>query len=229
MKIKHLPQEERPMEKCFSSGIESLTNSELIALLINSGTREKSAIALAQEVLARDESGISYLRESTAEELMSIKGIGKSKAARLLAAAELGSRIAARPARQGIKIESDEDVARLFMETMRHQKREFFKALLLDSKGGVISIETVSIGELTSTLVHPREVFNQAVKKSAAAVVFVHNHPSGDPSPSREDIETTDRLTACGNILGIRVLDHLVIGDGRYISIRSMGKVKKEE
>ena len=95
----------------------------------------------------------------------------------------------------------------------------------MDSKGGVICAETVSVGELTSTLVHPREVFSQAVRKSAAAVVFVHNHPSGDPSPSREDLQTTDRLVACGELLGIKVIDHLIIGDGKYISIRSLGKI----
>lgn len=225
MKIKYLPKDERPVEKSLSMGIESLSNGELLALLINTGTREKSAMALAQEVLARDESGISYLRESSPEELMSITGIGKAKAARIMAAVELGKRIASRPARKADKIESDEDVAKLFMEELRYKKKEVFMALLLDSKGGIISSETVSIGELTSTLVHPREVFNQAVRKSAAAIVFVHNHPSGDPSPSKEDLATTDRLVACGNILGIKVIDHLVIGDGRYISIRSMGKI----
>lgn len=225
MKIKYLPKEERPVEKSLSMGIESLSNGELLALLINSGTRDKSAVALAEEVLAKDESGISYLREVSLEELMSIKGIGCAKAARIMAAVELGRRIASRPAKKGARIESDEDVARFFMEELRGKKKEIFKALLLDSKGKVISSETVSVGELTSTLVHPREVFSQAVKKSAAAVVFVHNHPSGDPSPSKEDIVTTERLVACGKLLGIKVIDHIVIGDGRYISIKSMGKI----
>ena len=225
MKIKHLPKDERPMEKSLSKGIESLSNGELLALLINSGTRERSAMALAEEVLAIDESGISHLRESSMEELMSISGIGSAKASRIMAAVELGKRIAAKPAKKGDKVESDEDIAGLFMEELRYKKKEIFIALLLDSKGRVISAETVSVGELTSTLVHPREVFSQAVKRSAAAVVFVHNHPSGDPSPSRDDLETTERLVACGNILGIRVIDHLIIGDGRYISIRAMGKI----
>lgn len=225
MKIKYLPEEERPVEKSLSMGIESLTNGELLALLINSGTREKSAMALAEEVLAKNKSGISYLRETSPEELMTIRGIGSSKAARIMAAVELGKRIASKPAKKGVRIESDEDVAELFMEELRCKKKEIFKALLLDSKGRVISAETVSVGELTSTLVHPREVFSQAVKKSAAAVVFVHNHPSGDPSPSREDFATTERLVACGNLLGIKVLDHIVVGDGKYISIKAMGKI----
>ena len=225
MKIKNLPAEERPLEKSWSQGVASLSNGELLALLINSGTRDKSALALAEEVLARDESGLAYLGASTMQELMTVPGIGRAKAARIMAAVELGKRLARRPARNNGRIESDEDVARLFMEELRDQKKEIFKALLLDSKGGVICAETVSVGELTSTLVHPREVFSQAVRKSAAAVVFVHNHPSGDPSPSREDLQTTDRLVACGELLGIKVIDHLIIGDGKYISIRSLGKI----
>lgn len=225
MKIKSLPELERPLEKCLSLGAESLSNSELIALLINSGTSKRSAVDLAEEVLARSRDGISYLRESSLEELMSIKGIGCSKAARIIAAVELGKRIASRQIKKGMKIEDDEDVAELFMEDMRQLKKEIFKALLLDSKGGVISVETVSIGELSSTIVHPREVFCQAVKKSAAAIVFVHNHPSGDPMPSGEDIATTERLSECGRLLGIKVVDHLIIGDGRYMSLRAMGKI----
>ena len=225
MKIKNLPAEERPLEKSWAQGVASLSNGELLALLINSGTRDKSALALAEEVLARDESGLAYLGASTMQELMTVPGIGRAKAARIMAAVELGKRLARRTARNNGRIESDEDVARLFMEELRDQKKEIFKALLLDSKGGVICAETVSVGELTSTLVHPREVFSQAVRKSAAAVVFVHNHPSGDPSPSREDLQTTDRLVACGELLGIKVIDHLIIGDGKYISIRSLGKI----
>ena len=196
-----------------------------LALLINSGTREKSAVALAEEILAQDRSGIGYLRESSVQELMNIKGIGSSKAARIMAAVELGKRIASTPVHKGMKIQDDEDVAKLFMEEMRGLKKEVFKAVLLDSKGGVISVETVSVGELSSTIVHPREVFSQAVRKSAAAIVFVHNHPSGEPMPSGEDIATTNRLIECGELLGIRVVDHLVIGDGQYMSLRAMGKI----
>lgn len=223
MKIKLLPEEERPVEKCLSMGVESLSNSELLALLINTGTKSKSAMMLASEVLAKDERGISYLKESSAQELMTIEGIGRAKATRIMAACELGKRIASRSVKQGYRVVNDEDIAELFMEDMRYLNKEVFKALLLDSKGGIISVETISVGELNSTLVHPREAFACAVKKSAAAVVFVHNHPSGDPTPSQDDYETTERLMACGNLLGIRVLDHLVIGDGRYISIRALG------
>ncbi len=225
MKIKFLPEEERPIEKCLSRGIGSLSNRELLALLINSGTRDKSAMDLAEDILARDKEGIFYLRETSLEELMSINGIGRSKATRIMAAIELGKRISMKPVQFGKNIRDDEDVAALFMEDMRYQKKEMFKALLLNSKGGVISVETVSVGELNSTIVHPREVFSAAIKKSAAAIIFIHNHPSGDPEPSAEDYLTTARLVECGKLLGIKVADHLVIGDGKYISMKAIGKI----
>lgn len=226
MKIKALPAEERPMEKGLFHGMESLSNTELLALLINSGTREKSAIALAEDVIAFS-GGISRLREMTLEELMGIRGIGKGKAARILAALELGKRVSARPAARPVNVSCSKEIADIFMEELRYEKKENFRIMLLNSKGDVISVETVSIGELTSTLVHPREVFCHAVKKSAAAVVLVHNHPSGDPTPSREDFETTRRLMECGKLMGIRVLDHLVIGDGNYVSIREAGGMEE--
>ena len=225
MKIKSLPKQERPVEKCLSQGVESLSNSELLALIINSGTRDKSAFDLAEEVLAKDVRGICFLRDDSPEELMSVSGIGRTKAARLAAAAELGKRISLKPLEPDMHIKDDQDVAALLMEDMRHQKREIFKAVLLNSKGGVISVETVSVGQLNSTMVHPREVFSAAVRRSAAAVVFAHNHPSGDPTPSREDYVTTERLVECGRLLGITVADHLIIGDGRYMSLRAMGKI----
>jgi len=225
MKIKFLPEDERPIEKCLSHGISSLSNRELIALLINSGTKEKSAMDLAEEVLSLDKSGIGYLREISIEELVSLSGIGVSKATRILAAAELGKRISLKPVYGGMSVDNDKDVADLFMEDLRYQKKEIFKAILLNSKGRVISIETISVGELNSTVVHPREVFSIAIKKSAASIIFVHNHPSGDSSPSTEDFLTTARLVECGNLLGINVADHLVIGDGQYTSMRAIGKI----
>lgn len=225
MKIKSLPAEERPMEKGLFQGMDRLSNAELLALLINSGTADKSAIALAEEVLGRGK-GILGLRDMTAQELMEIRGIGKGKAARILASLELGKRVSSILPRDMVSIDSPESIAVLFMEELRHLKQETFRILLLNAKGEVISTEIISTGELTSTLVHPREVFRPAVKKSAAAVVLVHNHPSGDPQPSREDIETTSRLQECGKMMGIRVIDHIVIGDGIYVSMMSEGLMK---
>ena len=220
MKIKSMPELERPVEKCLANGIESLSNDELLALLINTGTKEKSAKDLAAEVLAKDRAGLMYLRESSVDELMTVNGIGAAKAARIMAAVELGKRLSARPVQKGMTIENDEDIAELFMEEMRRLKKETFKALLLSSKGGVISVETISVGELNSTLVHPREVFSAAVKKSAAAIVFIHNHPSGDPTPSRSDRELTENVAKVGTQMDIPLLDHIIIGDNRYTSFR---------
>lgn len=223
MKIKALPRSERPVEKTITKGASALSNSELLAILLGSGTREKSAIGLAEDIISKDKSGISHLTESSVQELMSINGVGQSKAARVVAAVELGKRISTAPRVKRMGVESSDDIARLFIEDMRYEKREIFKALLLNPRGEIISIETVSVGELTSTLVHPREVFSQAVKRSAAGIVFVHNHPSGNPEPSEEDIKTTERLVACGKLLGIVVIDHIIIGDGQYCSMQSLG------
>ena len=223
MKIKALPRSERPVEKTITKGASALSNSELLAILLGSGTREKSAIGLAEDIISKDKSGISHLAESSVQELMSINGVGQSKAARVVAAVELGKRISTAPRVKRMGVESSDDIARLFIEDMRYEKREIFKALLLNPRCEIISIETVSVGELTSTLVHPREVFSQAVKRSAAGIVFVHNHPSGNPEPSEEDIKTTERLVACGKLLGIVVIDHIIIGDGQYCSMQSLG------
>ncbi len=222
MKIKMLPQEERPAEKAMLKGIESLSNAELLALLLGSGTRSKSAIGLAEDILAEDDGGISYLTECSMQELMKLNGVGMIKAARIFAGIELGKRIASKPKTARAVIRSSEDVAGIFMEELRYEKREHFKALLLNSKGELLSVETISVGELTAAPVHPREVFNKAVRKSAAAIIFVHNHPSGDPTPSKEDVETTQRLVSCGKLLGIQVVDHVVIGAGSFCSINGI-------
>ena len=226
MQIRLLPENERPIEKAWSLGIDKLSNGELLALMIHTGTKEKSAIRLAEDVLAVFPEGISGLGSCCLEELYRLNGIGRIKACRILAAVELGKRIASAPVPERNSIESCDDVARMFMEELRYAKKEYFRCVLLNAKGCVISTEEISVGELSSTVVHPREVFHMAVRKSAAAVVFVHNHPSGDPSPSDEDIETTKRLMECGALLGIGILDHIIIGDGAYSSMRAMGHMK---
>lgn len=225
MKIKNLPVAERPVEKTLSKGIHHLSNSELVAVLIGTGTRDKSAIGLAEEIISKDERGIMYLAETTADDLLKISGVGKSKAVRVLAAVELGKRIAVSPKSKYLEIKNPEDIASLFIEEMRYEKREFFKALLLSAKAEIISIETISIGDLTHTTVNPRDAFVPAVKKSASAVIFVHNHPSGDPTPSREDIDATNRLVEAGEVLGIKVLDHVIVGDGKFVSINEYLKI----
>lgn len=225
MRIKSLPESERPVEKACGSGIGKLSNSELLALVLHTGNRNKSAIGLAEDVLSLFPRGIGGLGSCSLEELLTVDGIGKTKACSMLAAVELGKRISACPCGHQIEINCCDDIARLFMEELRYMKKEHFKCVLVNAKGGIISVEEISVGELTSTVVHPREAFQSAVRKSAAAVIFVHNHPSGDSSPSDEDVETTKRLAECGKILGIGVLDHIIIGDGTYSSLREMGLI----
>lgn len=222
MQIKSLPKNERPVEKALKYGIEALSNAELLALILHTGTRSKSAIGLAEDVLAQYSDGISGIATAEPEELTKINGIGEIKACSILAAVELGKRIAITPADNEICLESSESVAKLFMEKLRYEKKEHFKSILVNTKGGIITIDDVSVGELSSTVVHPREVFTMAVRKSASAIIFVHNHPSGDPTPSKEDIITTKRLIDSGKLLGIRVLDHIIIGNGRYSSLKDM-------
>ena len=223
MKLKGLPQEERPREKLLFQGKESLSSAELLSILLHTGTKEKTAIQLAQEILSLDESGLLFLQNCTPEELQQIKGMGEAKVCQLLAAVELGKRVETHPRKIKKEITNPDDIVQLFMGRMRYYKKEHFMVLLINAKGKILEECEVSIGDLCSTLIHPREVFSQAVKRSAAAVVLIHNHPSGDPSPSREDLETTRRLTEAAQILGINVLDHIIIGDGTYKSLKSEG------
>ena len=223
MRIQGMPKEERPREKMIFAGKEALSNSELLAILLRAGTKNKSALQIAAEILSQNESGILYLESCSPEELSEIKGVGMAKACQILAAVELGKRIASHPTKVRKEIENPDDIVQLFMGKMRYYKKEHFKVLLINAKGEILEEHEVSIGDLCSTPVHPREVFCQAIKRSAAAVLFVHNHPSGDPTPSRQDVETTKRLVEAAKILGIRVLDHIIIGDGAYISLRKKG------
>jgi DNA repair protein RadC len=220
MIIRELPETERPREKLLRFGQEHLTNPELIALLLGTGSKGESAIGLAENLLSMDGDGLLHLASCSVEELSGLKGMGPAKACKLLAAIELGSRMATTQRPQKTKIESTLDVVDIFMEKMRYHKKEHFNVLLLNAKGGVLAVETVAVGDLSSSIVHPREAFIAAVRRSAAAVIFLHNHPSGNPKPSPQDIEVTHRLCETGKILGIHVLDHIIIGDGIYISMK---------
>ncbi len=221
MIIRELPIDERPREKMILYGTSALSNAELLAILIRTGTNKKTAIALANEVLSYRKNGISFLAECVPEELTELQGIGKAKACQIVAAIELGKRIATKPKETKINVNNPEAIADLFMEKMRYYKKEFFNVVILNTKGEVLSVENVAIGDLNCTIIHPREIFCKAVKKSASAVIFVHNHPSGNPTPSKEDIDITERLVKAGDILGIKVLDHIIIGDGTFLSFRN--------
>lgn len=223
MNIRSLPKYEKPREKLLREGKEKLSTTEVLAIIIGSGREGKSALDLAAEILSLDSDGIRFLAGCKPEELCRIKGIGTAKSCEILAAVELGKRISSSSPVKTVSIESSSDIADIFMERMRYYKKEHFINLMMDVKGRIIEETEVSIGDLCSSTTHPREVFVDAVRRSAGSVVFVHNHPSGDPTPSQADITTTKRLIEAGDILGIPVLDHIIIGDGRYVSMRAGG------
>lgn len=218
--IKELPETERPREKLYSQGPESLSNEELLAIIIRTGSRTESSVELSKKVLSLDARGLVYLRDTTLEELMEIKGIGECKAAQILAAIEIGKRINHYTAVEKVKINQPSTLASIFMDEMRYLQKEHFRVILLDTKNQIIGKEEISIGTLNASIVHPRDVFKIAIKRNANSIILVHNHPSGDPTPSKEDINITNRLTDVGELVGIKVLDHIIIGDSCYISFK---------
>jgi DNA repair protein RadC len=218
--IKELPELERPREKMMLLGADKLSNAELLAVLLGTGTRAQSATALADRILSLTSDGIGHLSECTLEDLARVSGVGAAKACRIAAAVELGKRLATHPKSKRIRIGSPQDVAELFIEGMRHLKQECFRVLLLNVKNEIMAIEEVSVGNINSSIADPREVFRPAIKRGAASLVLAHNHPSGNPEPSDADVDATKRLIAAGEFLGIKVIDHIVIGDGSFISMR---------
>ncbi len=224
MKLKELPKEDRPREKMMYKGVSTLSNAELLALFVENGTREKTAIDLSEEVLALSDKGIMYLANCSVEEICKVRGIGPAKACKIKAAVELGKRINEAP-RKRRYITSAHDVQEMFMERMRHYEKEHFNVLLLNTKGEIIGEQSISVGDINSSIVNPRETFIEAVRRNAVAIILIHNHPSGNPEPSGEDLNVTKRLVEVGNLIGIKVLDHLIIGDGTYVSLKDRGAI----
>lgn len=222
--IKDLPLDSRPRERLTTQGASALSNAELLAIILRTGTREYTALDLATQVLAHS-GGLRYLAEASFEELTQHKGVGPAKVAQIKAAIELGKRLVSTSPEVRPVIRCPGDVAHLIMEEMRYLDREHFRALCLNTKNQVLSIELISIGSLNSSLVHPRELFKTAIKKSAASLILVHNHPSGDPTPSQDDINVTRRLIEVGKLIGIEVLDHVVIGEGSFISLKEKAMI----
>ncbi len=222
MRIKDIPAIERPQEKMLYSGAESLSTSELIALIIRTGNHDKSAVQLAEDVLSYSHSEMGHLRNADVQELREISGIGVSKACSIAASIELAKRMSTEPSPETRPIlRHPQDAADLLMEEMRGLKQERLVGLLVNAKCEVESKVVISIGALTNTYIHPRDVFRPVIRKGAAGIILAHNHPSGDPTPSQDDIESTKRLMAVADLMGIRFLDHIIIGNGRYVSIRS--------
>ena len=221
-RVSEWPEYERPRERLAASGPRSLADSELLAILLRTGNRNESALALAKRLLTTF-GGIPGLSRQLIADLSKVKGVGLAKGAQVLAALELGRRLAERSLIPEEAIRSGESVYRILGPRLREERRESFWVLLLDQKHRLRKSERISEGTLSMTPVHPREAFSPAIRESAAAVIFVHNHPSGDPEPSTDDWNLTTRLVECGRLLGIRVLDHVVVGDHAWVSLRDRG------
>lgn len=215
--IKDWPEDERPRERLIKYGAESLSDAQLLAIILRTGNKDRSAVDLGRALISKFENFRS-MDSLSISELCKEKGIGAAKASQIKAAFEIGKRMLSGGGGSKKGFTCSEDVVNHYIPLMKNLKKEIFKTVLLDSKNKIIRDVTISEGSLTTSIVHPREVFNPAIKNSAAAVILVHNHPSGDPSPSREDIEITQRLVKSSEIVGIKVLDHIIIGDGMHFS-----------
>ncbi len=220
--IRDLPPDERPRERMERYGAEALTIPELLAIILRVGNTRVSALQLAQQLVSRF-TGLRPLAGATIEELSTVNGIGLAKACQLKAAFELGKRLATSFDAPRPVITSPRDAEHLVMEEMRYLREEHFRILFLDTRNQVLGLQEISVGSLNASIVHPREVFRAAISRTAAALILAHNHPSGDPTPSKEDLALTARLVQAGELVGIPVFDHLVIGDGRAVSLKEKG------
>ncbi len=222
--IKDWPEEDRPREKLLDRGAEALTDAELLAIILRTGNASTGESALDHARFLLTQFGdLKGIDGATIAELRAVKGIGPAKTAQLKAGLEIGRRMGQVKWEVGQTLGSSQEVYRHFRERLEKEKREIFYVVLLTNKNRKIREVKVSEGSLTASLVHPREVYNPVIRESAAAVIFVHNHPSGDPAPSPEDLEITRRLKEVGEVMGVRVLDHVVIGHDRYYSFSDRG------
>lgn len=223
MKIKELPLSERPYEKLEKYGAENLSNSELLAIIIKTGTKEKSSVMIAQEILALNNNtsndNLRFLQELSIEEFERIKGIGKVKAIQLKAVCELTKRIARPINFQSKTIKTPQDVADILVPELRYEKREIAKVIILNNKNVILKIKDISLGGANFAYIEPKDVLTEAIKMQAPKIILVHNHPSGDPSPSKGDYSVTDKIYEAAELMGIKLLDHIVIGDNKYTSI----------
>ncbi len=224
LSIKGLPPEERPRERLYHVGAQDLSLQELLAVLFGRGSKDAGALVLAFRLLETFGDLVSLGRASL-DDLRKISGVGFARASQLVAAFELGKRFArlSRAQTLGAAIRGPEDVAGIFMDEMKHYDKEHFKAALLNTKNQVLKVVTISIGSLNASIVHPREILKPAISASAASIILVHNHATGDPSPSREDVEFTKRFAKCGELIGIQLLDHVIVGSGGYRSLKEAG------
>lgn len=222
--IKHWPENERPREKLIKSGAETLSDAELLALVIRTGdpATKQSAVDLGRRLL-QESGSLRELATATITEICRAKGTGPAKAAAVKAALEMAKRLNSDRLASGERFTSPEQIYNHYHYFFRDRRKEYFLILLLDGKNRILREVQISEGSLNQSIVHPREVFSPAVRDSAAAIILVHNHPSGDPTPSREDAEITRRLKEAGELMGVRVLDHIIIGDGSFMSFVAKG------
>lgn len=227
VKMKELPNSEKPYEKLEMYGEHSLSSAELIAIIIKTGTKEESSVTLAQKILSLGkekkckEDNLKFLQELSIEELTQIHGIGRVKAIQLKAVCELAKRIAKPMETIKVKIKSPQELANIVMDELKAETREIVKVVMLNSKNLIIQIQTISIGGANFACVEPKDVLKEAIKKGVPTIALIHNHPSGDPTPSKQDIAFTNKIQEISQMLGIQFLDHIIIGDAKYTSMRA--------
>lgn len=220
--MRSIPKEERPYEKCLKRGAESLTDAELLAVILRTGVKGESALELSRKILAQygEGNGLLGIYHMSISDLTKVKGLGKVKAIQLKCVAELSRRIARATFSEGISFKDPEAVAKYYMEELRHQEQEILMLAMLNSKGRLLKDMVISKGTVRASLISPREIFIEAMRNQAVGIILLHNHPSGDPQPSPEDFALTMRVRKAGKILGIELLDHIIIGDCRAVSMR---------
>lgn len=225
LRIKDMPQNERPKEKLLTYGAENLSNSELLAIILRTGTRRENVLQLSSQLLSQL-GGLDGVLNASFNDITSIEGIKEGKASQILALAELFSRFRTLKAmKKDVKINSPKDLADLLVGEMNDLTQEVLKVVLLSTKNMIIATKDVFKGSLNTSIVHPREIFKQAIDKNSASIIICHNHPSGDPTPSKEDINITLRIKECGNILGIQLVDHIIIGNNKFVSLKERGLI----
>lgn len=223
--------EERPYEKCERFGAGSLTDIELLAVLLRTGTKGESALELSRKLLYPEKGVLpqaeTHLQSWTKEKLMEINGIGRVKAIQILCLCELSKRMAQLSAREELDFSKPDTIAAYYMEEMRHYRQEHLKLLMLNTRSRLIGESELSKGTVNMSVISPRELFIEALQKNAVYIILLHNHPSGDPTPSKEDIQVTERVLAGGSLLGIELLDHIIIGDNCYVSLAEQQMLEK--
>ena len=232
IKMKELPETERPYEKLEQYGEKMLTNAELLAIIIKTGTKEETAVGLAQQILKLNpgnQNNMNFLRDLTVEAFMKIKGIGKVKALQLKAVCELATRMNAITNYREKQILKPYDIAEILIEKMRFEKQEILKVAMLNNKNKLLKIKDIAVGGGNFVNATIKSVLNEAVKIEAPKIILIHNHPSGDPKPSNQDVEFTNKVEQASQILGIQLLDHIVIGNTNYVSIFSEREKMRNE